>query len=46
MLLAGTFTGFIEAFVKQRGIVNFSVWAKRLGGVVVVCVGVWLLWNA
>lgn len=46
MLLAGTFTGFIEAFVKQRGIVNFSVWAKRFGGVVVACVGVYLLWNA
>jgi len=46
MLLAGTFTGFIEAFVKQRGIVNFSVWAKRFGGVVVASVGVYLLWNA
>jgi len=46
MLVAGTFTGFIEAFVKQRGIVNFSLWAKRLGGLVVACVGVYLLWMA
>jgi cytochrome c biogenesis protein CcdA len=46
MLLAGTFTGFIESFVKQRGIINFSAWAKRFGGAVVACVGVYLLWNA
>lgn len=46
MLVAGTFTGFIEAFVKQQGLVNFSSWAKRLGGLVVACVGIWLLYNA
>jgi len=46
MLLAGTFTGFIESFVKQRGIVNFSALTKRFGGAVVACVGVYLLWNA
>jgi cytochrome c biogenesis protein CcdA len=46
MLLAGTFTGFVEAFVKKQGIVNFSLWTKRLGGVVVAGVGAWLLWQA
>ncbi|MDZ4185235.1 MAG: cytochrome c biogenesis protein CcdA [Desulfuromonadales bacterium] len=46
MLLAGTFTGFVEAFVKKQGIVNFSLWTKRLGGVIVAAVGVWLLWQA
>jgi cytochrome c biogenesis protein CcdA len=46
MLLAGTFTGFVEAFVKKQGIVNFSLWTKRLGGVIVATVGVWLLWQA
>ena len=46
MLLAGTFTGFLEGFVKARGVVNFSTWAKRLGGVVVAGVGVYLLWRA
>jgi len=45
MLLAGTFTGFIESFVKQKGIVNFSAWTKRFGGAVVACVGVYLLLN-
>ena len=46
MLLAGTFTGFVEAFVKKQGIVNFSLWTKRVGGVVVAGVGGWLLWQA
>ncbi|MBE0504395.1 MAG: cytochrome c biogenesis protein CcdA [Desulfuromonadales bacterium] len=46
MLLAGTFTGFVEAFVKKKGIVNFSLWTKRIGGLVVAGVGVWLLWRA
>ncbi len=46
MLLAGTFTGFIESFVKQRGIVNFSALTKRFGGAAVACVGVYILWNA
>ena len=46
MLLAGTFTGFVEAFVKKQGIVNFSLWTKRLGGLLVAAVGVWLLWQA
>lgn len=30
MLFAGTFTGFVEGFVKASGVVNFSLWAKRL----------------
>ncbi|MBE0504227.1 MAG: sulfite exporter TauE/SafE family protein [Desulfuromonadales bacterium] len=46
MLLAGTFTGFVEAFVKKQGIVNFSLWTKRLGGLLVAAVGAWLLWQA
>jgi cytochrome c-type biogenesis protein len=46
MLLAGTFTGFIEAFVKARGVVNISQWAKRLGGLVIALVGLYLIWNA
>jgi cytochrome c biogenesis protein CcdA len=46
MLAVGTFTGFIESFVKAKGIVNFSVWTKRTGGLVVSVVGIYLLWNA
>ena len=45
MLAAGTFTGFIEAFVKARGVMNFSLWAKRVSGSVVALVGVWFVWH-
>lgn len=46
MLMAGTFTGFVESFVKARGVVNFSLWTKRLGGLLVAIVGGYLLWEA
>lgn len=46
MLLAGTFTGFVEGFVKARGVVNFSLWAKRVSGLVVALVGGWFVWQA
>jgi cytochrome c biogenesis protein CcdA len=45
MLFAGTFTGFVEGYVKARGVVNFSLWAKRISGVVVVLVGGWFVWQ-
>ena len=44
MLFAGTFTGFVEGFVKARGLINFSLWAKRISGVVVTMTGGWFLW--
>ncbi len=46
MLFAGTFTGFIESFIKAKGIINFSLWTKRLGGLVVALVGLYLLWQS
>jgi cytochrome c-type biogenesis protein len=46
MLAAGTFTGFIESFVQAKGIVNFSIRTKRVGGFVVAVVGAYLLWRA
>jgi cytochrome c biogenesis protein CcdA len=46
MLAAGTFTGFIEAFVKAKGVVNFSVWTKRISGVVITAAGGWFIWQA
>lgn len=45
MLFAGTFTGFVEGFVKARGIVNFSLWTKRISGFVVALVGGWFVWQ-
>lgn len=46
MLAAGTFTGFIEAFVKAKGIVNFSAWTKRASGGIITAVGAWFIWQA
>jgi cytochrome c biogenesis protein CcdA len=46
MLAAGTFTGFVESFVKARGIVNFSSWTRRFGGFIVAVVGCYLVWGA
>jgi len=46
MLAAGTFTGFIEAFAKAKGVVNFSAWAKRIGGGIITAVGAWFIWHA
>jgi cytochrome c biogenesis protein CcdA len=45
MLFAGTFTGFVEGFVKARGVVNFSLWAKRVSGLIVALVGDWFVWK-
>ena len=46
MLAAGTFTGFVEAFVQARGVANLSAWAKRISGVIITAVGAWFLWQA
>lgn len=45
MLAAGTFTGFVEGLVKAHGVVNFSLWAKRVSGFVVAMVGGWFVWQ-
>lgn len=46
MLAAGTFTGFIEAFVKAKGVISFSAWTKRISGAIITLVGVWFIWQA
>ena len=46
MLAAGTFTGFIEAFAKAKGVINVSVWAKRISGALIAAVGGWFVWQA
>ena len=45
MLFAGTFTGFVEGFVKARGVVNFSLRARRFSGLVVALAGGWFVWQ-
>jgi cytochrome c-type biogenesis protein len=43
MLFAGTFTGFVEGFVKARGVVSFSLWSKRISGAVIFLAGGWFI---
>ena len=46
MLFAGTFTGFVEGFVKARGVADFSLWARRLSGGIITAVGLYFLFRA
>ena len=46
MLFAVTFTSFVEGFVKARGVVNFSLWAKRVSGLIVMLVDGWFVWHS
>ncbi|QWV93435.1 cytochrome c biogenesis protein CcdA [Geomonas oryzisoli] len=43
MLVAGTCTGFVDSFIKAKGVVAFSTWTKRGAGALVVAVGIFLL---
>lgn len=45
MLFAGTFTGFVEGFVKARGVMNFSIWSKRISGGLIALAGGWFVWQ-
>lgn len=44
IFLAGTATGFVENFVKSKGISNMTAWGKRIGGSIVVFVGIYLIY--
>ncbi len=44
IFLAGTATGFVESFVKSKGISNITTWGKRIGGFIVVFVGIYLFY--
>lgn len=46
MLVAGTFTGFVEAFIKTRNLVVFSNWSRKVSGVIILLAGVWLVFKA
>jgi len=46
MLAAGTFTGFIDAFIKTKGVVKVSVWSKRISGGIIAAVGAWFIARA
>ncbi|HDH58140.1 MAG TPA: cytochrome c biogenesis protein CcdA [Bacteroidetes bacterium] len=44
IILAGVITGFVESFVASKGVANFSLWAKRVSGVLVALAGVYILY--
>ncbi len=44
IFLAGVVTGFVQGFMKSKGIASVTAWSKRIGGSVVVSVGVYLLY--
>lgn len=44
IFLAGTATGFAENFIKSKGIINITAWGKRIGGSIVVLVGIYLFY--
>jgi cytochrome c biogenesis protein CcdA len=44
IFLAGTATGFAEGFIKSKGISNLTTWGKRIGGSIVVLVGVYMFY--
>lgn len=44
IFLAGTAAGFVESFVQSRGIANITNWSKKVGGVIVSLVGIYLLY--
>lgn len=46
MLVAGTFTGFVEAFAKTRGVLNFSNWSRKVSGFIISLAGAWFIWQA
>lgn len=46
MLVAGTFTGFVEAFAKTSGVINFSNWSRKVSGGIISLAGVWFILQA
>ena len=46
MLLAGTFTGFVEAFASAKGVTGFSAWTKKASGAIIALAGGWFIWQA
>ena len=44
IFLAGIATGFAESFIKAKGISNITTWGKRVGGVIVVFAGIYLIY--
>jgi cytochrome c biogenesis protein CcdA len=44
IFVAGIATGFVEGFIKSKGVSNITTWGKRVGGIIVVLVGIYLFY--
>jgi cytochrome c biogenesis protein CcdA len=44
IFLAGTAAGFTESFIKSKGVSNITTWGKRIGGSILVFVGIYLIY--
>jgi len=44
IFLAGIATGFVESFMKSKGISNITTWGKRIGGSIVIFAGIYLFY--
>jgi cytochrome c biogenesis protein CcdA len=44
IFLAGTATGFVESFIKSKGISNLTTWGKKVGGLIVIFAGIYLVY--
>ncbi len=44
IILAGIFTGFVESYAKSKGVSNFSSITKRISGVLIFLVGLYVLY--
>jgi len=44
IFLAGTATGFVESFMKSKGISNITTWSKKVGGSIVILVGIYFFY--
>jgi len=43
IVLAGVFTGFVENYAQSKGVSNFSALSKKISGVLIVLVGLYVL---
>jgi len=45
IFLAGVAAGFAEGFIKSKGISNVAAWGKRIGGSIVLVVGLYMVYS-
>src|SRR4030043_1968777 len=45
IFLAGVAAGFAEGFIKSKGILNVATWGKKIGGFIVLLVGVYMVYS-